>query len=51
MTKKSNEMNIGRLEAIFEVYTDALVESANGINEALHWILRHEDITEFCVCS
>ena len=37
------------MEAIFEVYTDLLVESADGfVDQALLWILR-QDIKEFCV--
>ena len=42
-------MNIGKMEAIFEVYTDLLVERADGVaDQALLWILR-QDIKEFCV--
>ena len=37
------------MEAIFEVYTDLLVESADGlVDQALLWVLR-QDIKEFCV--
>ena len=49
MSKKTKEMNIGQMEAIFEVYTDLLVERADGfVDQALLWILR-QDIKEFCV--
>ena len=49
VTKKTNEMNIGKMEAIFEVYTDLLVERADGfVDQALLWVLR-QDIKEFCV--
>ena len=49
VTKKTNEMNIGKMEAIFEVYTDLLVKRAGGlVDQALLWILR-QDIKEFCV--
>ena len=49
VTKKTNEMNIGKMEAIFEVYTDLLVERADGfVDQALMWVLC-QDIKEFCV--
>ena len=49
VSEKTQELNIGKMEAIFEVYTDLLVESADGfVDQALLWILR-QDIKEFCV--
>lgn len=49
VSEKTQELNIGKMEAIFEVYTDLLVESAGGfVDQALLWILR-QDIKEFCV--
>ena len=43
-------MNIEKMEAIFEVYTDLLVERANGsVNHALLWILDRDNIKECCV--
>ena len=49
VSKKTNEMKIGKMEAMFEVYTDLLVEGAGGsLDQALMWILR-QDIKEFCV--
>ena len=37
------------MEAIFEVYTDLLVERADGfVDQVLLWVLR-QDIKEFCV--
>ncbi len=49
VVEKTNEMNIGKMEAIFEVYTDLLVQRADGfVDQALLWILR-QDIKECCV--
>ena len=37
------------MEAIFEVYTDILIDKAGGsVNQALLWVLR-QDFNEFCV--
>ena len=48
--EKTNQMNIGKMEATFEVYTDEMIEAAdNSVDQALLWILRHQDIKEFCV--
>ena len=42
-------MKIGKMEAIFEVYTDLLVDKANrSVDQALLWVL-HQDFKEFCV--
>ena len=46
---KTQEMKIGKMEAMFEVYTDILVNKAKGsVDQALLWVLR-QDFKEFCV--
>ena len=46
---KTNEMHIGKMEAIFEVYTDLLVDRAGGmVDKALLWVLC-QDFKEVCV--
>ena len=38
------------MQAIFEVYTDLLVEKADGsVDQALLWVLRQDNIKECCV--
>ena len=38
------------MEAIFEVYTDCIVDKADGsVDKALLWVLRHNEFQEFCV--
>ena len=44
------EMPIGRIDAIFEVYTDRIVKNLETCDEALLWIFK-QDISEFSVCT
>ena len=48
MATKTQLLGIGKMEAIFEVYTDVLVEKAGTNDQALLWVLRQE-FKEFCV--
>ena len=48
MAVKTQRLGIGKLEAIFEVYTDLIEEKAGTVEQALLWILR-QDFKEFCV--
>ena len=43
-------MLISRTDAIFEVYTDRIVQKAKNSDEALLWIFS-QTISEFSVCS
>ena len=46
---KTQQMKIGKMEAMFEVYTDILVNKTKGsVDQALLWVLR-QDFKEFCV--
>ena len=48
VSDKTQQLNIGRMEAIFEVYTDLLEHEAGSLHTALLWVLRR-DFKEFCV--
>ena len=48
MAEKTQRLGIGKLEAIFEVYTDLIEQKAGTVEKALLWILR-QDFKEFCV--
>ncbi len=50
VAQKTQTLNIGRIEAIFEVYTDLVVEQAGSEDVAILWVLR-QDFKEFCVRS
>ncbi len=45
---KTQNLGIGKLEAIFEVYTDIIEQKAGTVDQALLWVLR-QDFKEFCV--
>ncbi len=45
---KTQRLGIGKLEAIFEVYTDLIEQKAGTVDQALLWVLR-QDFKEFCV--
>ena len=46
---KTQQFQINRTDAIFEVYTDRIVEKTQDCNKALLWITSQE-ISEFSVC-
>ena len=50
--EKTQQHNINRTDAIFEVYTDRIVEKTKSCDKGLLWIVS-QDISEFsvCVCS
>ena len=47
--EKSQQLSLGKTDAILEVYTDRFVDLCEGdINETLLWIVE-QDMTEFSV--
>lgn len=53
VNKKTKEKKINQTDAIFEVYTDHVIEQHGNNNKALLWIVSipPEQISEFCVCN
>ena len=51
VAEKTQQMRIGRTDAILEVYTDRIIKKKqNKLDEALLWVTKHA-ISEFSVCS
>ena len=49
MARKTQQLQIDRTNAIFEVYTDRIIEKTQNCDKALLWILSQE-LSEFSVC-
>ena len=50
VAQKTQELQVERTDAIFEVYTDRIVKKLQTCDEALLWIFR-QSISEFSVCK
>ena len=46
--RKTQELQVDRTSAIFEVYTDRIIKKTQNCNKALLWLLR-QDLSEFSV--
>ena len=49
VARKTQQLQIDRTNAIFEVYTDRIIEKTQNCDKALLWILSQE-LSEFSVC-
>lgn len=49
VARKTQQLHINRTDAIFEVYTDDIIEQVQSCDKALIWIISQE-ISEFSVC-
>ena len=47
--EKTQQHSLNRTDAIFEVYTDRIVEKTKSCDKGLLWIIS-QDISEFPVC-
>ena len=49
VARKTQQLHLNRTDAIFEVYTDDIIEQVQSCDRALLWIVSQE-ISEFSVC-
>ena len=49
MGRKTQELQVDRTDAIFEVYTDRIIKKTQNCNKALLWLLSQQDLSEFSV--
>lgn len=50
VARKTQQFEINRTDAIFEVYTDRIIEKTQNCDKALLWIMSQE-LSEFSVCN